>query len=751
MDNKRRLVGVALTAIMVISVFVALTVPVYAAEEDIPTLGEIQKAIDETGAKWTAGTTSVSELSIEAKKMLCGAKIGPIPDGAIKIGLPPNVSMPFGTFDWRNVDGENWMTSVKNQRSCGSCWIFGSTGAFEAQINIDAWDPTIDFDSSEQHILSCSGGGDCDGGDPALALSYIRDSGVPDETCFPYQADDTISCGDTCADWENRACTFEWIGAPAYHTTGDYKWILENYGPMVVVLNVSEDLFYYTGGIYEPAWTSEEFGWADHCVALVGYNDTGEYWIIKNSWGPTWGEEGYGRVHYGDLEQYEYAFVTVNTTYPISPDIWVDPTSFDVTLPPDTIYSTNLTIGDDGNGTLTFDITDTEGGGVTSAQEPAAKSEFSGERLQEITKEVEGIIDGDNVVQSLEVASGEHEIAYDDGEIDYAHWWSGPGGAFGVHFTSPTYNTVTTIRFYIYSNLTAFDWKVLSWPWSQPGSVIASGTTTPTSSGWHDVDVGSISVPSEFVVAIYWKEANQPTLGSDGDPPIDDRSWDFNGVTWSSENTVDYMIRAVMSTEEGWLSESPTSGTVESMSQTNITVTFNTTGLSVDDYHANITITNNDPDENPIIIPVNLTVEAPEEGAVFDTEEPENPYPSISGIHNGTIAPNKTINVSKMYTYPCTGTGGHSKYVVFSNATTGVEIANGTWNGYSGDWHNITFGSPFVLEAGKTYNYTIITGSYPQIIHESPDATGGTITCDKFTDANGKEYSNWIPAIKLSP
>ncbi|HJH27282.1 MAG TPA: hypothetical protein C5S37_11085, partial [Methanophagales archaeon] len=89
----------------------------------------------EEGAKWTTGETSVSGLSIEEKKMLCGAKVGPLPEDAIKIS-PPSVSMPIGTFDWRNVNGQNWVTSVKNQGPCGSCWIFGSTGAFEAQINI---------------------------------------------------------------------------------------------------------------------------------------------------------------------------------------------------------------------------------------------------------------------------------------------------------------------------------------------------------------------------------------------------------------------------------------------------------------------------------------------------------------------------------------------------------------------------------------------------------------------------------------
>ena len=75
MDNKKRLVGVALAAIMTISLFAALTVPVYAAEGDITRLGEIQKAIEESGAEWQAGNTSVSGLSFEEKQQLCGLTI----------------------------------------------------------------------------------------------------------------------------------------------------------------------------------------------------------------------------------------------------------------------------------------------------------------------------------------------------------------------------------------------------------------------------------------------------------------------------------------------------------------------------------------------------------------------------------------------------------------------------------------------------------------------------------------------------
>jgi hypothetical protein len=124
-------------------------------------------------------------------------------------------------------------------------------------------------------------------------------------------------------------------------------------------------------------------------------------------------------------------------------------------------------------------------------------------------------------------------------------------------------------------------------------------------------------------------------------------------------------------------------------------------------------------------------------------------YPSISGIHNGTITPNQTITVTKLYTYPCPGTGGHTEYAAISYPN-GTVLAKAHWNGYVGDWHNLSFNNSFTLYANETYNYTIRTGSYPQIIHESLwNATGGVLTCTEFVDANGKTYTDWIPAIRL--
>lgn len=135
--------------------------------------------------------------------------------------------------------------------------------------------------------------------------------------------------------------------------------------------------------------------------------------------------------------------------------------------------------------------------------------------------------------------------------------------------------------------------------------------------------------------------------------------------------------------------------------------------------------------------------------AEFDTGE--GTYPSIAGIHTGSIIPSRAINVSKLYTYPCAGTGGHTESAKIWNSTWN---ATATWEGYTGDWHSISFNQPFVLQPGETYHYEIKTGSYPQIIRtqgQGHTALDGAsfINCTSFTDVNGNVYEDRIPAIKL--
>jgi len=124
-------------------------------------------------------------------------------------------------------------------------------------------------------------------------------------------------------------------------------------------------------------------------------------------------------------------------------------------------------------------------------------------------------------------------------------------------------------------------------------------------------------------------------------------------------------------------------------------------------------------------------------------------YPSIQGTHEGKIKPSGDIEVSKMYTYPCAGTGGHTRSIKLYEDDT--LKASGNWSGYQHDWQNIAITPAVTLKKGREYRYVIETGSYPQIIHvpEYKAITGGTITCEEFTDVNGRTYDNWIPAIRL--
>ncbi len=176
---------------------------------------------------------------------------------------------------------------------------------------------------------------------------------------------------------------------------------------------------------------------------------------------------------------------------------------------------------------------------------------------------------------------------------------------------------------------------------------------------------------------------------------------------------------------------------------TNMTVPItNHTYASAGTFTVNLTVTDDEGATNATSQVITVSG-----GLVFDTGT--GTYPSIAGTHNGTITTNVTIQVSKLYTYPCAGTGGHPEHVIIWNES-GVIIAEADWDGYQVDGHTITFDVPFELVANETYNYSIRTGSYPQIIHaDSKTVAGGTITCDTFVDVNGNEYEDWIPAIRL--
>lgn len=205
-------------------------------------------------------------------------------------------------FDWRDKDGQNWMTPVKEQGLCGGCWAFATIGVVEATVKIHADDPTIDVDLSEQYLISdCCSAGNCYGGWPNLALRHIREIGTPDENCFPYAMSN--SACTPCLEWEEDPIKIEdYVRISS--SKDALKAALQKYGPLVVLVNTPDDWYYGSiGGTYESIGGS-----ANQAVILVGWDDFKDCWIVKNSWGTGWGEDGYGRVRYGDIERHDYAY-----------------------------------------------------------------------------------------------------------------------------------------------------------------------------------------------------------------------------------------------------------------------------------------------------------------------------------------------------------------------------------------------------------------------------------------------------------
>jgi len=210
---------------------------------------------------------------------------------------------PPSSFDWRNYSGEDWVTSIKDQAQCGSCWAFSAIGAVESKLNIDYNDSTLDYDLSEQHLVSCECPGDCNGGWQNVALGYIRDMGVADETCFGYLGCEKWNSGrgvctteypcNLCSGWQDGAAYIT-----NYHhitnTQAAYKQALLDYGPLSIAIDAT-GWSYYGGGIFIGSVVQ-----ANHAVVLVGYDDAGGYWIVKNSWGFTWGESGYIKLSYAN-------------------------------------------------------------------------------------------------------------------------------------------------------------------------------------------------------------------------------------------------------------------------------------------------------------------------------------------------------------------------------------------------------------------------------------------------------------------
>lgn len=231
----------------------------------------------------------------------------PQPKDYIKSGdLPLN-------WDWRNVSGVNYLTIDRNQhipQYCGSCWSFATTSSLSDRVNIQRGSVWPQFNAAPQQLINCDGGGTCDGGDPAEAMSWIAQNHLVDETCAPYQATNGLACNPRCKTC-NPDGTCQQITNYRNITvletgkvTGAKDIMAEVYarGPVACSIDATNALEAYTSGIFE------EFKLVpvpNHIVSIVGwgYSEQAQksYWIVRNSWGAYYGMTGYFQIVQGDF------------------------------------------------------------------------------------------------------------------------------------------------------------------------------------------------------------------------------------------------------------------------------------------------------------------------------------------------------------------------------------------------------------------------------------------------------------------
>jgi len=217
-------------------------------------------------------------------------------------------------FSWLNYKGINYDSPVRNQGECGSCYAVAVVYVMEARLRIKTKlaDQTL---LSPQEVVSCSRYNQgCDGGYPILVGKHGEEFGFVPDSCFPYEAFNS-DCSKSCqASKRYKVNNHHYIGG-YYGACNEVDMMKEIHkgGPIVVAFEAPQQLFYYNKGVFtgpSPKSEPNEEGihkWeqTNHAVVAVGWgvaDDGMKYWIIKNTWGPNWGQKGYFKIRRGTDE-----------------------------------------------------------------------------------------------------------------------------------------------------------------------------------------------------------------------------------------------------------------------------------------------------------------------------------------------------------------------------------------------------------------------------------------------------------------
>jgi len=260
---------------------------------------------NKSGKSWTMGVNQFTDLTQEEfeAQYIGGYKRTPGVNGALpamKAATKSAKALP-DSVDWRDKGA---ITAAKNQGQCGSCWAFCTTEQIESYAAINSPTNTLVELSAEQvtactpNTLHCGGTGGCSGSIPQLGYTYIQLFGHASEADYPYTSGNG-GATDCKYDYQNK---YPVVGLTGYNalTPNDQDAVLQHLaevGPLGVAVTAS-GWGGYSGGVYSGCSYSSNIA-LNHAVQLIGYGTDaahGDYYIVRNSWGASWGEKGYIRL-----------------------------------------------------------------------------------------------------------------------------------------------------------------------------------------------------------------------------------------------------------------------------------------------------------------------------------------------------------------------------------------------------------------------------------------------------------------------
>jgi len=255
-------------------------------------LERIQQLNNEGGA--TFGINEFADMSPEEFKDKILMKI-PI-EVFNNTDFDPYFQPEATDFDWRSKGG---VTAVKNQGQCGSCWAFSATEAIESAWILGGHATASSINLAPQQIVDCdrtSAG--CNGGTTESAYNYVHQAGGEEGTDhYPYTAKDG-TCKFSAQYVQAKISSYKKATSRGDENTLQSN--LQSWGPISICLDASK-WQHYSSGVMTSTQCCTGSCQLDHCVQLVGFSGTSSpaYWIVRNSWGTSWGISGYIHLEMG--------------------------------------------------------------------------------------------------------------------------------------------------------------------------------------------------------------------------------------------------------------------------------------------------------------------------------------------------------------------------------------------------------------------------------------------------------------------